>query len=133
MAVGSGNVEIRLANKDGVEEERQLKPSIYAMRRISQRHGGLRQAIDKIEKLDFDTITDVLEAGLGLPTTVKARDELSEAIFRTGITSDTGRLAELCVSYIIGLMRGGKPMPANGSDVSEEADEANPPMRPASP
>lgn len=137
MAVGSGNITITLVNKDGVEEEKVLKPSLFAVKRISQRHGGLRQVIDKLEKLDFDAVVDVLEAGLAIPSTVKARDELSEAVYRTGFTSDTGRLAELGVSYVICLMRGGKPMPtnANGLDASESGEE-NPPQtteRPTSP
>lgn len=130
MPIGSGNITIGLANKDGQIEERQLKPTIAAMRRISSKHGGLRQAIDKVEKLDIDAIVDILEAGLGSQQTIKAREELMDTVYRTGLSSDTGRLAEQCVSYVICLIRGGRPMPASGTSDSEDS-EPNPTERPS--
>lgn len=130
MSIGSGNITIGLANRDGQVEERQLRPTIAAMRRISTKHGGLRQAIDKVEKLDIDAIVDILEAGLGSQQTIKAREELMEAVYRTGLSSDTGRLAEHCVSYVIVLMRGGRPMPANAGTI-EDGGEENPTGHPS--
>lgn len=124
MSIGSGNVTIELMNKDGQLEARQLKPSIGAMRRISSKHGGLRQAIEKVERLDIDAVVDILEAGLNTPQTVRAREELLEVVFKTGLSSDTGRVAEQCVAFVITLLRGGKPLPPPGS--SPEGDEPNP-------
>lgn len=129
MSIGSGNITIELLNRDGQLEERQLKPTIGAMRRISVKHGGLRQAIEKVERLDIDAVVDILEAGLNTAQTVKAREELMESAYRTGLSSDTGRLAEQCVSYIIALIRGGRPMPPPGT--SEPEAEPNPTERPS--
>jgi hypothetical protein len=130
MSIGSGNVTIEFVGKDGQVEERQLKPSISAMRRISSKHGGLRQAIEKIERLDIDAVVDILEAGLGTPQTVKAREELLEATYRTGLSSDTGRIAEQCVSFVITLLRGGRPLPPPGTTEPSEG-EPNPTERPS--
>lgn len=94
----AGNVEIVLAG-----EKKTLKPSVYAIRTISRACDGLGGAISRVEKLDFDTISLSIAAGLQL--TAAGAEGLEEKIFQTGI----GNLQGPVHKYIINLYHGGKP------------------------
>ena len=121
-SIGSGNVHIQLLNK-GVIEEHTLRPSIHAMKTLSRRYGGLNEVINKIGKLDFDAVAEVIELGIGAPPTPKSRDELAAKLYETGFTDDTGGLPTLCINYVLTLLRGGRPPNPNGEDTTE----GNPP------
>lgn len=112
--LGRGNVVVTINDM-----EYTLKPSVHAVRTLSRKYGGLNVIVDRIVKLDFEAICDVVEAGLGKQiATLREKQELAEAIFETGFTDDTGKLGELCVRYVVSLMRGGRIM------TPEEQEEA---------
>lgn len=106
-SLGRGNVVIRLG-----DEEHILKPTMYAAKTLSRKYRGLNPLIDELVRLNIDAIQDVIEAGLGRAanTNVKERERLGELIWETGFTDDTGKLGELCINYVINLMRGGRPL-----------------------
>lgn len=104
--LGQGNVTVTI---DG--EEYVLKPSISAITTLSRKYGGLNVVVERVAKLDFETILDVLEAGIGRTSSnPRQRQQFAEAVFHTGLTDDTGGLGLLCVRYVIILMRGGRPL-----------------------
>ena len=127
-SLGAANTTIRLAAHGGQPENYVLKPSIHAFRHLSRKHGGLNELVRKVGALDIDAIVDVIEAGASLPQSPRVRDELSTKIFDTGITDDLGRVPEMCINYVISLMRGGRPAPrlTNGDGSSDE----DPPQAP---
>lgn len=113
--LGEGTIEVQLIDSDGQAHIHHLKPSLGAFKTLSRKYGGLRSLVDKLDRLDFDAVVDTIAAGMNVPLTAKRRDELEQAVFRTGITDDTGQLGEMCVQYVICLMRGGKrPGPPEG-------------------
>lgn len=97
-SIDVGNVEITLAG-----EKKVLKPSVYAIRTISRSCDGLGGAIDKAQKLDFDTISLSIAAGLQL--TAIGAEGLDEKIYEAGI----GNLQNSVLKYLINLYHGGKP------------------------
>ena len=104
--LGRGNVYIKLG---GIEYT--LKPSVYAAKTISRKFGGLNLAVDRVAKLDFEAICEVIFIGLGKQMlNPRERQELEELIFESGFSDDTGKLGELCVQYLVALMRGGRTM-----------------------
>lgn len=113
--LGQGNVDIEIAG-----EVYTLKPTVHAIKTLSRKYGGLNLLLQSLAKLDFEAVCDVIEVGLGRSGgNVKQRAELAEAVFETGLTDDTGRLAEYCIRYVVILIRGGRPMSAE-----EEAEYA---------
>lgn len=124
--LGMGNVVVHLVNGTGTEEL-VLRPTIAAMRNLSRRHGGLNPLVDKIGKLDFDVIVEVLEAGLGMSGgNPREKERLSEKVYATGLTDDTGGLPLLCIQYVTVLMRGGRPPPAPGAAEEVVSSSPNP-------
>ena len=104
--LGRGNVIVTID-----EIEYTLKPSLIAVQTLSRKYGGLNIVVERISKLDFEVICDVVEVGIGRKgNNPRQRQELAEAIFNTGLTDDTGSLGLLCVRYLIILMRGGRPL-----------------------
>lgn len=104
-SLGRGDVTVVI---DGVEYI--LKPTLAATQALSRKYGGLHLLVDRIAKLDFEAIVDTVLAGLNRNANPKQRQELAEAIFRTGLTDDTGQVSLLCARYVIILMRGGRPL-----------------------
>lgn len=117
--VGEGDVPVVITG-----EELTLKPSYNATRVISTTHGGIQSAMDKVLRLDVETITQVITLGLGFTSTNRGPKDLPQRIYRTGFTDDTGRLAETCIKYLRVLASGGKaPSPTEeGGDGSEEEE-----------
>lgn len=124
-SLGMGNVTVRLVDDSGIEHERVLKPSLHAIRSLSRSHGGLQPVIEKVLKLDFDVMVDVVALGMQIPmTNPKSRMELEQSVYRSGVTDPNGGLALALVQYLNNLAHGGKPPPADGA---EGAPQANPP------
>jgi len=94
----------------------ELKPTYKAMQTISKNNAGLMNALQRLSRLEFETMHDVICAGIGPESlsTPKQRDEIGELIYAAGFTDDTGNLASKCVSFIMLLMRGGKQKAEEG-------------------
>lgn len=117
-APGAGNIAIEL---DGKPVE--LKPTLQACIAISGIAGGLNAAVQRCLQLDFDTICQVVTAGLGL-NPVQSR-QVPDLVFRAGMMQLSGP----CIDFINVVANGGRPVTDDEGDGS--ADE-NPPQ-PASP
>lgn len=104
--LGGGSV---YATIGGTEYE--LKPSVFAAKFLSRKYGGLNLVVDRVSKLDFEAIIDVIQAGVGKQiANPREHAKLEEEIFATGFSDDTGQLGTLCIKYVISLMRGGRIM-----------------------
>ena len=123
--LGQGTVEILLINAQGEERTYKLKPSIHAMRMLSRKHGGLNPLVEKISKLDFDTIVEVIQAGIQAPQSPRALAEMEELVYHTGFSDSTGQLPLMCIRYVTVLIHGGRLPP---EERQQEADEGNGPQ-----
>ena len=120
--IGAGDVQITLLDPAGNPEALVLRPNYNAARTISAQSGGLMGAIERVSKLDLETITQVITLGLGYGTqSARGPKDLPQRIYATGLTDDPGGLAERCVLYLQVLMSGGQ-MP-------RKADDGDPPQR----
>ena len=119
-SLGAGDVTIIL---DG--EEKVLKPSYGAAKSISVKYGGLSSAIERIMRLDIEATADIIGIGMGYTSTRRPPLDLAEKVFKSGLTDDTGALAERCVTFLRVLAGGGR-LPV---DEVEEAhqDSEDPP------
>lgn len=122
--LGQGNVTLRLTNAEGEDKEFILKPSVHAMRMLSRKYGGLMPLSKRVSDLEFDVVVDVIEAGLQIPPTPKARSELEALVYNTGLSDQTGSLPQLCIRYLTTLIHGGRIPPAE----AERDAEGNPPV-----
>ncbi len=108
--IGAGDVPITLVDAAGNPEALVLRPNYNAARTISAQSGGLLGALDRVAKLDLETITQVITLGLGYGTqSARGPKDLPQRIYQTGLADDTGGLAERCVLYLQVLMGGGQP------------------------
>lgn len=108
---GSGFVNIELDGK-----AMQLKPSLDACIRISKIAGGLNAAIVRCRNLDFDTICEVVQIGLGInPVMAK---KIPEAVYRQG----TIDLAGACIDFVHVVANGGRALPPDDEEDKDEAD-----------
>jgi len=122
-SVGMGDVEIILAG-----EELVLKPSYRAAKTLSAKYGGLTSAIERVVRLDLDLIVDVIAIGLGYTSTKRPPEDLGQKIFETGLTDDTGLIAERCITFLRVLAAGGRPLPSDDLDLGDDDDDADPPV-----
>jgi hypothetical protein len=103
--LGQGDVEIVIDGDIYV-----LKPTIQVAQQLSRRYGSLNDVIQKIGNLDFNAVVDVICLGLGSRySTARQQNDISEKVFKTGLTDDTGGIAERCIAFVLSVMRGGKP------------------------
>lgn len=116
--VGAGNVLIKLMGKDYI-----LVPNYNAAKLISQQYGGIAACIDRVVRLDVEAVTTVITLGLGYSGTRRPPKDLGQLIYETGLTDDTGRLAEHCIKYLRVLASGGKA-PTEEDDQVEGGDNA---------
>jgi hypothetical protein len=115
--IGAGDVVINLDGEDKV-----LKPSYQAARTISSMQGGISGAIQRVVQLDIETVTQVVTLGLGYGQGQKPPKDLAEKIWRTGLTDDSGGLAERCVLFLRVLASGGR-MPRDQKEGGDGGDE----------
>lgn len=104
---GDGNVTINFDGRDW-----DLVPTLNAIRKISRSSEGLTGAIDRIIRLDFDTICLVM--GLGMDLSEKGLEGFEERVFKEGIQQYVTPLTK----YLINLSNGGRPLA-----VKSEADK----------
>lgn len=96
---GEGDVEIELEGKKQI-----LVPSLKACIDISSIAGGLNAAAQRVAMLDFDTICQIIVAGLGLnPRQAQA---VPKAVFETGLMALSGP----CVDFLNIIGNGGRPI-----------------------
>lgn len=118
-----GQATVSVTFHDGQVLE--LKPTIYAMQMISKLFDGLQGATQRIAALDIQCIHEVIILGAGAPhNQTKNRAAILEKIFLTGLTDDTGGLAERALTYVTLLMRGGRPAPQT-VETSDGGTEGN--------
>ena len=94
---GSGDITFVL---DG--EEVTLKPTLRACIGISRMDDSPMATVDKIVRLNFDTITQVLAFGLGIGPGQK----LQEQIYRTGVIN----LTRHAINFVNVVNNGGRPV-----------------------
>lgn len=117
--LGQGNITIDLGNNETIE----LRPTIHAVTMISRQYGGLQDAADRVAKLDFNAIVDILAFGGGQSwSSNKGRQKLMERVFAMGLTDDTGGIAFSTHRYLISLMRGGKVKNALDEKTEDETE-----------
>ena len=108
---GEGNIPFELDGKD-----MELVPTLQACMTISRIAGGLNAAVQRCLQLDFDTIEQIVTAGLALNPT-QAR-KVGEAIYKTGLIA----LSAPCIDFINVVANGGKPLPEDDEE-DGEADQ----------
>lgn len=122
--LGIGDVPVTLIDAQGTPRQLVLKPTLHAMRTLSRKYGGLQQVIERALKVDFEVIADVFEVGLQIPMgNPKARAELEQSIYASGILDANGGLVTITNNYVNNLIHGGRPPPLDGV----EAPPPNPP------
>lgn len=114
---GAGDIPIEL---DG--QELILVPSLNACIRISRMAGGLNSAIQRCAQLDFETICEVVAAGLDA-NPVQAK-KIPDAVFKTGMIG----LHAKCIEFIHVVANGGRPPEP---DEDQEGGEGPNPPNPA--
>lgn len=113
--IGAGDVEVVIGDEVFV-----LRPSYIAARTISGSAGGITGAMDRVMRLDVDTIMNVLTVGCGFVGAKRPPKDFAEKVWASGFTDDTGALAERCIVYLRVLAGGGR-MPK--SERGESSDE----------
>lgn len=78
--------------------EFELEPTLDAVRKIEQRFGGLRPALDGIGALSVDAASHVIIAGANL--TPKEAKEVPAAVFAAGVADVTAQV----VPYLVALL-----------------------------
>lgn len=78
--------------------EFELEPTLDAARKIEQRFGGLRPALDALSALSVEAVSIAIIAGANL--TAKEAKEVPAAVFDAGIASVTAQV----VPYISALL-----------------------------
>jgi hypothetical protein len=90
---------------------------------ISALGGGLNSAVNRCVALDFDTICQIITAGLGLnPVQAKM---VPQAVYRQGLLSLSGP----CIEFVHVIGNGGRAI----EDEEGEGDGDDNPTGPASP
>lgn len=100
-------------------DEYVLKPSLEACLAISRLAGGLMETRRRIMQLDFDTVCEVLAAGLSLNPGQRQR-MLPKLVYETGVINLTGA----CIDFTLIVGNGGV-MPGLEDDEPKE-DAADP-------
>ena len=110
--VGAGDVEIRLNG-----ETYRLVPSVGAIKSISRASGGIRGATEAVLRMDIDRIVSVVDAGLGQRVVKELcgngqdkTDKLTQLVYESGLTDNSGAIVAKCVTYLTNLVNGGRPL-----------------------
>jgi hypothetical protein len=114
-APGAGNVEIVLV-QNGEERTHQLVPSLDACLKLSRMAGGLAAAAERCNRLDFDTIVEVIATGMSVNPGQKEKI-VAPAVYETGLI----RLSGPCMLFLRVIANGGK-LP----DDNEEDEDRDP-------
>lgn len=93
------------------EFEFELEPTLAAVRKIEQRFGGLRPALDGLGSLSVDVVSHIIVAGANLSP--KESKEVPEAVFAAGVADVTAQV----VPYVVALL--------NPSDAKPEEELGN--------
>jgi len=118
--LGDGRIEITLEGRTAY-----LVPTLQACAEISSFGPGIVATIQKCEMFDFETICNVIGAGLtdesGKPITQKARrNDLPEAVAETGLFEMRPRAIEFCT-----LIANGGRMPPEDDDEDDDEDDGD--------
>lgn len=101
-----GQVELQL------DDVVTLKPTLRAFQKISNRFGGLRNAIQAMSTMDIDSVAFIVAAATGSNGT-KEMDSLKEQIFNAGVVKVMPKVTE----YLVLLMN-----PSGKDDEPEDDD-----------
>lgn len=93
-----------------------LKPTLEACIRLNNLHNSLNLTKARVENYDFETICQVIAAGVGAnPEQMKRL--VQPGVFRTGMID----LVPVCIEFIGVVINGGRPLPEL-PEVGEDAD-----------
>jgi len=101
-----GQVELQL------DELVTLKPTLRAFEKISNRFGGLRNAIQALSNMDIDSLAFIIASATNAGQ--KGMEPLKEQIFNVGVLKVMPKVTE----YLVLLMN-----PTGKDEEAEEADE----------
>lgn len=73
------------------DEDYELRPTLGAYRKIQQRFGGLRGALEAIGQLNVDNLAHIIAAGADLDK--RAAKDLDQAVFDQGVADVTEQIA----------------------------------------
>ena len=120
--LGQGTIMLTLG-----DEQIELKPTLFALQQLNRRYGGIQDILDKIVRLDFDVICDVVYAGAGAGySNPKARQRLQEKLFAAGMAGgETDEVALAASNFLQSLMRGGRPPATPEQAAGEEGFAGN--------
>jgi len=104
--VDFGQVEVQL------DEAVTLKPTLRAFEKISNRFGGLRNAIQALSNMDIDSVAFIIAAAAGIGQ--RDMESLKERIFEAGVVKVMPKVTE----YLVLLMN------PTGKDDEPEEDGA---------
>lgn len=117
---------LRRTDEDGGgEEECVLRPTYAAARAIAKRYGGVRPAVEKVLQGDVEEIAVILAFGLGYtgPTAPQRPPKnMAQRVWATGVSDDSGGLAELAIVFLQALQNGGR-VPDEQTDEPGRDDE----------
>lgn len=111
-----GIVTIQLEGK-AVE----LEPTMEACMAVSRIAGGIGSAIERVSRLDFDTIVEIIAHGMGLNPGQRDR-QLRPAVFAEGLI----KLAPDVILFLRIIANGGR-YPDDDED-GEDGDQADSPL-----
>lgn len=100
----------------------ELKPTLNAVRRISQAAGGILAAYKRSSDMDIDVTATVIAAGANLTfKNQEESDKFAKAVWQTDLQEYQSGLSE----YFVLLFQGGKKAEPDDEKPKEEAKEGN--------
>lgn len=95
-----------------------LKPTLETMKRVNRKFGSLREALVRVQSLDFEAACAIVAIASGCKDD-RQRTAVDERLFRTGLVNVTAQIADL-----IGVLM--DPVTAAGEDPGEGEGEGEP-------
>lgn len=121
--LGAGDVRITLLKEDGTPEELVLRPSYNAARMLSAGSEGLMKLMQRVVAGDVEAAASIVSHGLGYGTgSNRGPKDLAERVWRTGLSDESGGLAERCIMYLRVLMAGGR-LPASADAGADDGSD----------
>jgi hypothetical protein len=93
MSLGHGEITVELG-----DEVYELRPTLKAMKKIQQRFGGIRGALEAVSQLNVEHIAAIIAAGSNFGS--REIPDIEEAVFQAGLPQAT----EQVVPFLTALL-----------------------------